>query len=181
MAGYLRQALGLWRGEPLDGVSAPGIEFDRVRLAELRVGLLEERYAAELDLGRHAELVAELAATVSAHPLRERMAGQLMLALYRCNRQADALEVYQSLRERLADELGSDPCADLRNLHAAILRGEPAPTGAPLPPPRPPRRRNWRQIRPAQLPAGVGHFTGREDDLAALTRATGGRPTSRGC
>ena len=105
VARYLRQALGLWRGEPLDGVSAPGIEFDRVRLAELRVGLLEERYAADLDLGRHAELVAELAATLSAHPLRERLAGQLMLALYRCNRQADALLAYQALRVRLADEL----------------------------------------------------------------------------
>ncbi|HEX6869767.1 MAG TPA: BTAD domain-containing putative transcriptional regulator [Micromonosporaceae bacterium] len=196
-AGCLRRALELWRGEPLDGVSAPGIEFDRVRLIELRVGLLEDRFAADLELGRHAELIGELTAMVSAHPLRERLAGQLMLALYRCNRQADALKVYQSLRERLAEELGSDPCSDVRNVHAAILRGEaaaPAPpeptrasaggtTGpypdttvqvaagsAPVPVVEPSER------RPAQLPASVGHFTGRDGDLAALTRAIG-RPT----
>jgi DNA-binding SARP family transcriptional activator len=164
-ARYLRQALGLWRGEPLDGVSAPGIEFERLRLTELRVGLLEERFAADLELGHHAELVAQLSALVSAHPLRERLAGQLMLALYRCNRQADALKVYQALRERLAEELGSDPCADLRNLHATILRGDPA-----SPSPAEPVA-EVADLRPAQLPASVGHFTGRDTELAALTRA----------
>jgi len=161
----LRHALKLWRGEPLDGVTAPGIEFDRVRLSELRVGLLEERFDADLELGRHAEVIAELTATVSAHPLRERLAGQLMLALYRSNRQADALKAYQSLRERLADELGSDPCADLRNLHAMILRGEPGAAREPVETGEP------GEIRPAQLPASVGHFTGRDSELAALTRA----------
>jgi DNA-binding SARP family transcriptional activator len=168
-AGYLHRALDLWRGEPLDGVSAPGIECDRVRLTELRLGLLEERLAADLELGRHAELVAELAAVVAANPLRERLAGQLMLALYRCNRQADALKVYQTLRERLADELGSDPCADLRALHATILRGDPLAAAAEVPV-------DVADLRPAQLPASVGHFTGREADLAALTRAIG-RPS----
>ncbi len=166
-AQYLSKALEVWRGEPLDGVLAPGIEVDRVRLAELRVGLLEERFDAELELGRHAELVGELAATVAAHPLRERLAGQLMLALYRCNRQADALKAYQALRERLADELGSDPCADLRNLHAAILRGDPAHqtgTGSA-------GVEAGAEMRPAQLPASVGHFTGRDLETAALTRA----------
>jgi DNA-binding SARP family transcriptional activator len=160
-AQYLRKALSLWRGEPLDGVSAPGIEVDRTRLSELRVGLLEERYDAELEVGNHAEMVGELTATVSANPLRERLAGQLMLALYRCNRQADALKTYQALRERLAEELGSDPCADLRNLHATILRGEQVyqPQAEPV-----------TDLRPAQLPASVGHFTGRENELATLTR-----------
>jgi DNA-binding SARP family transcriptional activator len=166
VAKYLRRALGLWRGEPLDGVSAPGIEFDRVRLNELRLSLLEDRFEADLELGRHAELVAELAATASAHPLRERLAGQLMLALYRCNRQADALAVFRVLRERLADELGSDPCPDLRNLHATILRGESV--AAPVEPDAP---TEIVDIRPAQLPASVGHFTGRDAELAALTRA----------
>jgi DNA-binding SARP family transcriptional activator len=160
-AGYLRKALELWRGDPLDGVTAPGIEFDRMRLAEMRLGLLEERFDADLELGRHAELVAELTATVSAHPLREKLAGQLMLALYRSNRQADALKVYQALRQRLAEELGSDPCADVRNLHATILRGEGNEARAdPV-----------AEIRPAQLPPGVGHFTGRDHELTALTRA----------
>ncbi len=160
-AQYLRKALSLWRGEPLDGVSAPGIEVDRSRLSEMRVRLLEERFEAELEVGNHAELVGELAATVAAHPLRERLAGQLMLALYRCNRQADALKAYQALRERLAEELGSDPCADLRNLHATILRGE-AVYHAPAEP--------VVELKPAQLPASVGHFTGRDNELALLTR-----------
>jgi DNA-binding SARP family transcriptional activator len=163
VAAYLRQALDLWRGEPLDGVSAPGIEFDRVRLTELRVGLLEERFAADLELGHHAELIADLAALVSAHPLRERLAGQLMQALYRCNRQADALNVYQALRERLAEELGSDPCTDLRNLHTTILRGDPVSAVAAEP--------QVTDGRPAQLPASVGHFTGRDSELGLLTQA----------
>jgi DNA-binding SARP family transcriptional activator len=185
VAGYLRQALGLWRGEPLDGVSAPGIEFDRVRLAEMRINLLEERFAADIELGRHADVIGELTTTLAAHPLRERLAGQLMLALYRCNRQADALKVYHTLRERLAEELGSDPCADLRNLHATILRGEPVgldpgerismihaassfPTESPV--------ADVPAVRPAQVPAGVGHFTGRDPELEGLTRAIH-RPT----
>lgn len=161
-AQYLCKALGLWCGEPLDGVSAPGMEVDRARLNELRVGLLEERFEAELAVGNHAELVAELTATVAAHPLRERLAGQLMLALYRCNRQADALKAYQALRDRLADELGSDPCADLRALHAMILRGDEVAQ---------PVVEAVTELKPAQLPASVGHFTGRDNELADLTRA----------
>ncbi|GAA3347369.1 hypothetical protein GCM10020358_61900 [Amorphoplanes nipponensis] len=164
----LRQALALWHGEPLGGVAAPGVEPDRARLAELRVSLLEACFEAELTLGRHAELVREMVVAVAENPLRERLTGQLMTALYRSNRRAEALLAYQTLRDRLAEELGSDPCADLRELHAAILRGEtPArrrePAGAvPAPAPEP---------RPAQMPAGVGHFAGREPDLAALTAA----------
>lgn len=190
VAEHLRQAFDLWRGEPLDGISAPGIEFDRVRLVELRVGLLEEQIAAELELGHHVELVAQLTAMVSAYPLRERLAGQLMLALYRCHRQAEALTVYQALRERLAEELGSDPCTDVRDLHAAILRGDPAPPGAEPPETSEPTEptatpevvsdadtiADVAELRPAQLPASVGHFTGRDTELAALNRAIQ-RPT----
>jgi DNA-binding SARP family transcriptional activator len=169
-AGLFRQALRLWRGEPLDGVWAPGTFADRTRLAELRIGLIEARFDAELSAGNHAEIVGELAAAVSDHPLRERLAGQHMLALYRCNRQADALLAYQALRSRLAEELGSDPCQDLRALHTMILRGgevaeppsaEPSPAGT--------------EHRPAQLPPTVGYFTGREGDLAALRAALVGR------
>jgi DNA-binding SARP family transcriptional activator len=190
VAECLGRAFNLWRGEPLDGISAPGIEFDRVRLVELRVGLLEEQIAAELELGHHAELVAQLTALVSAYPLRERLAGQLMVALYRCHRQAEALTVYQALRERLTEDLGSDPCADVRDLHAAILRGEPALPGAEPPVMREPTEpaaardvisdadtvADVAELRPAQLPASVGHFTGRAAELAALTRAIE-RPT----
>ncbi|WP_250562097.1 AfsR/SARP family transcriptional regulator [Sphaerisporangium fuscum] len=168
-ARYLRKALDLWRGEPLDGVSAPGIEFDRVRLQEFRLNLLEERFAVEMELGHHADLVAELSAAVSAHPLRERLAGQLMTALYRCNRQADALKVYRTLRDRLAEELGSDPCADIRDLHATILRGDQV--GRREPAMERSRTPDSPDRRPAQLPATPGHFTGRESELAALARA----------
>ncbi|GAB1510133.1 AfsR/SARP family transcriptional regulator [Actinophytocola sp. KF-1] len=170
-AELLRRALAVWRGEPLDGVTAPGADADRTRLAELRVGLLEARFDAELELGRHAEVVAELAAAVAEHPLRERLAGQHMTALYRANRRADALLAYQALRERLADELGSDPCHDLRALHTSILRGAdaaPAPDDDPAPPRRGTRRR---KNAPAQLPPGAGHFTGRDAELRALTDA----------
>jgi hypothetical protein len=102
-----------------------------------------------------------------------------MQALYRCNRQAEALKVYQSLRERLAEELGSDPCADLRNLHATMLRGDPvAPSAAESAGLVPFRQASCDgpvadvgDLRPAQLPASVGHFTGRDTEVAALTRA----------
>ncbi|MFI7602485.1 BTAD domain-containing putative transcriptional regulator [Actinoplanes sp. NPDC049681] len=158
----LREALALWHGEPLGGVAAPGVQADRARLAELRVSLLEDCFAAELALGRHTELVRELVAAVAAEPMRERLTGQLMTALYRSNRRAEALVAYQTLRERLAEELGSDPCAEVRELHAAILRGERAGTV---------RHEPAAQRRPAQVPAGVGYFAGRESDLAALTAA----------
>lgn len=127
-----RLALGLWRGEPLDGACAPGADPDRARLAELRVGLMEQCFEAELALGQHAEVVGELAAAVSAYPLRERLVLQLMTALYKCNRQADAVRAYAALQERLADELGSEPCPAVRELRALILRGEPLP-GEPAP------------------------------------------------
>ncbi|NUT20927.1 MAG: hypothetical protein HOV77_17240 [Hamadaea sp.] len=165
IAGWLREALAVWRGEPLDGVGAPGLEVDRVRLNEVRIALLEERFAAELDAGHHLRVVGEISAAVAEHPLRERLTGQLMTALYRCHRQADALRAYQALRERLAEELGSDPCADLRNLHASILRGQDAATSPPGEPARP------GDLRPAQLPPSVGHFTGRDRELAVLSRA----------
>ena len=175
----LRDALALWRGDALDGVTAPGVDVDRARLAELRVGLLEDRYEAELELGQHAALVAELTAAVSLHPLRERLAGHLMLALYRSNRQAEALRVYQELRERLAEEVGSDPCPDLRHLHAMILRGDAEPGSGPPTdagigfsmPTEGPGIGRGTALKPAQLPPPVGHFTGRADDLDALDRA----------
>lgn len=171
-AAKLREALALWHGEPLGGVAVPGVETDRVRLAELRACLLEDCFEAELALGRHAELVRELVTAVAEHPLRERLTGQLMVALYRSNRRAEALLAFQALRGRLAEELGSDPCADVRDLHASILRDE----GTASRPPAAGERRPERMApgagqRPAQMPAGVGHFAGRESDLAALTAA----------
>ena len=123
----LSEALALWRGPPLADFA-----FDRfaqaeiARLEELRVEATEERLEADLALGRHRTLTAELEALVAQHPLRERMRGQLMLALYRSGRQAEALEAYQDARRTLVEELGIEPNRVLRELEQAILRQDPA-------------------------------------------------------
>jgi DNA-binding SARP family transcriptional activator len=121
----LTEALDLWRGEPLaDFRYAAWAETEVARLEELRLTTVEERIEAELGMGRHAELAAELEPLVAMHPLRERLCGQLMLALYRSGRQAEALETYQSIRRTLVDELGIEPGPELQRLNGAILRQE---------------------------------------------------------
>jgi DNA-binding SARP family transcriptional activator len=127
VARTLRQALSLWRGQPLyDLADAQFVEVERRRLEELRVSALEARIEAELALGRHAELVPELGGLVREQPLRERLRGQLMLALYRCGRQADALEVYRLGRRLLDEELGLKPDDELQRLERAILNHDPS-------------------------------------------------------
>ena len=119
----LREALALWRGPALaDFLYEPFAQTEIARLEELRTATLEERIEADLALGRHAELVPELEALVAAQPLRERPRGQLMLALYRSGRQADALTAYRAARDILVDQLGIDPGPELRALEASILR-----------------------------------------------------------
>jgi len=126
-AAKLREALSLWRGEPLaDFTYAPFAQAAIGRLEELRVAALEKRIEADLNLGRHAELAGELGELVREHPLRERLRGQLMLALYRSGRQAEALEAYQAARRTLVDELGIDPSPQLHELERSILRQDPA-------------------------------------------------------
>ena len=126
-ARLLREALSLWRGEPLgDPADVPYVEGERRRLEELRLGTLEARVEADLALGQHAELVPELESLAREHPLRERLRGQLMLALYRCGRQADALEVYRSVRRLLDEELGLKPDDELQRLERAILNHDPS-------------------------------------------------------
>ena len=121
--GALRDGLALWRGPALaDFLYEPFAQTEIARLEELRTVTLEERIEADLALGRHAELVSELEALVAAQPLRERPRAQLMLALYRSGRQADALAAYRTARETLVEELGIDPGPELRELEAAILR-----------------------------------------------------------
>jgi DNA-binding SARP family transcriptional activator len=121
--GALREALGLWRGPALaDFLYEPFAQTEIARLEELRTVVLEERIEADLALGRHAELVSELDALVQAQPLRERPRAQLMLALYRSGRQADALAAYRAARELFVEELGIDPGPELRELEGAILR-----------------------------------------------------------
>ena len=120
-------ALALWRGTPLANVVLEGPGRHTVaRLGELRLTTQIEQIDAQLELGRHAQLVGELEALTVAHPYQEKLAGQLMLALYRSGRQADALEVYRKIRSRLDDELGLEPSQELRDLESAILRQDAA-------------------------------------------------------
>lgn len=158
-AAALRDALALWRGDVLaDLRDVAAATAAHVRLTELRRTALYERIDADLALGRDAELVPELEALVADDPLRERTRGQLMVALYRSGRQADALAAYEAARRMLADELGLDPGPELRALEAAILRQD-------LPPPARPPDRSVSGTLPAQLTS----FVGREDDLAGVS------------
>ena len=124
-AKLLRDALRLWRGPALEELD-PVARSDRARLEEQRLSVLEQRIDADLALGRHAELVPELEGLVRSHPLRDKFRGQLMLALYRSGRQADALEVYRSARRQLDEELGLEPGEDLKRLERAILEQDPS-------------------------------------------------------
>ena len=123
----LRQALDLWRSPVLaDLADYAFTRPEAARLHELRLAAVEARIDADLALGRHDALTAELEQLVAGHPLRERLHGQLMLALYRCGRQADALAAYRRARDLLADELGIDPGEPLQRLHASVLAHDPA-------------------------------------------------------
>jgi DNA-binding SARP family transcriptional activator len=125
-AEQLRQSLGLWAGAALaDFTYEPFAQSEIVRLEDLRVVALEERIEADLALGGHAAMVSELEGLVREHPLRERLRGQLMLALYRCGRQVEALELYQETYRTLSKELGIAPGPELRELEQAILRQDP--------------------------------------------------------
>ena len=160
-AGLLREALALWRGEPLQGIEFEGLATNEAeRLGEQRLAVLERRVEADLALGRGAELVAELQELVAAHPLRERLRGHLMLALYRAGRQADALAAYRDTRTFLADELGLEPGEELRRLERLMLEQSPELDAAPVqapppaaapPPPEPGRRRRLVSVVVAEV------------------------------
>lgn len=122
----LREALALWRGRPLGDLGeGAAARAEIVRLEELRFAALEDRIDADLALGLHAELVGEIEALVALHPLRERLRGQLLIALYRAGRQAEALEAYRAARSTLRDQLGIEPSGALQRLHTAILNQAP--------------------------------------------------------
>jgi predicted ATPase/DNA-binding SARP family transcriptional activator len=170
-AAKLREALALWRGPPLADLAYESFAQPAIaRLAEVRLVVTEKRIDADLALGRHAEVAAELEALVAEHPLRERMRAQLMLALYRCGRQADALAVYQGARRELVEELGLEPSPPLRELEQSILRQDPSLDLAPRAPsmavfpdgPEPSVERRY------NLPAQVSSFVGRERELSDL-------------
>lgn len=155
------EALGLWRGPPLADAALEGdAAVLRTRLAELREAAVDDRVEWELRLGHHTALVGELEAVVAATPLRERRWGQLMVALYRCGRQGDALQAYQQVRKTLADELGVEPGPQLRDLERAVLAHDPA-LAAPVPAPGAPRP-------PRHIPRPRTACIGREAELAQL-------------
>jgi DNA-binding SARP family transcriptional activator/tetratricopeptide (TPR) repeat protein len=161
-------ALRLWQAAPLSGAPGPWAEIERVRLGEVRLTAIEERAEIMLMLGHAAAAVAELTALVHEYPLREGLRGQLMLALYRCGRQADALAAFAGGRRVLLEELGLEPGPGLRRLHEQILAADD-----PLSPPADAvilagPERVW--AAPAQLPGDVDAFTGRLGELAALDR-----------
>ena len=146
-------ALALWRGPPLLGLpDSAWARAETGRLEALRVDALEERFEAALALGEHAEIGTAVRAALEESPFRERLWGQLMLALYRSGRQADALETFQKARRVLSEELALEPGPELRRLQQAILAQDPAIAPVPVAPPR--RRGN--------LPAAVTSFIGRE-------------------
>ena len=137
-ATVLREALALWRGPPLaDLAFEPFAHVEIARLEEQRLAALEARIEADLAAGRHAELVGELRRLVAEQPTREQLAGHLMVALYRCGRQAEALDAYRDAREKLADDLGIEPGPELRALQDAVLRHDQSlqlePAGLELP------------------------------------------------
>src|SRR3954470_18719443 len=157
-AATLRAALDLWRGAPLaDFVGEPFAQPEIARLDELRLAALEDRIDADLGLGRHDQLVPELELVVVEHPLRERPRAQLMLALYRAGRQADALAVYQQARKALVDDLGIEPGEALRKLERAILAHDQS-VGIPLP----------GKVSPRRVPTPPYPLLGRERELTAL-------------
>jgi len=159
------QALGLWRGQPLNDQDTPW-------LVEVRESAISQRVAAELDrndlkLGRghHATLVSDLAVRAAEFPLDERLAGQLMLALYRCGRQADALNHYEAVRTLLAEELGTDPSPPLQQLHRQILTADAGLDLGTAP------SRSSGATPPRQLPRDLDDFTGRGTELDRLLKS----------
>jgi DNA-binding SARP family transcriptional activator/pimeloyl-ACP methyl ester carboxylesterase len=130
----LGDALALWHGPALAEISEPFARHEGARLEELRIAALEERIEADLALGHHRDVVGELEALIAEHPLRERLRSQHMLALYRSGRHAEALASYQAFRRTLADEMGIQPSASLRELERQMLQQDPSlepPTHAP--------------------------------------------------
>jgi DNA-binding SARP family transcriptional activator/tetratricopeptide (TPR) repeat protein len=192
----LDSALSLWRGIAFAGVPGPFAETERVRLGELHSAAAEERADVLLSLGRHEEVVPDLTAMVADHPLRERMRGLLMIALYRCGRPAEALRVFAEGRRVLAEELGIDPGGDLSRIHQQVLTADPAlavPEGpavvtldgeaagagpAPDGGQRRPRPEDRTTPVPAQLPLDAPVFSGRREELSILRALLPAAPES---
>jgi DNA-binding SARP family transcriptional activator/tetratricopeptide (TPR) repeat protein len=201
-ADLLRGAAGLWRGASLSGIPSDVLRAKGLRLDEERLTAVETYLQLELALGRHHQLVGEVGRLVDEQPLRERLRGQLMTALYRSGRQAEALEVYRAGRDMLIEELGLEPGASLRLLEQAILSGDPAlnlgpamfsgadevsvrdggeppaepvPAPAPAPAPAPP----YRQEKPHQLPADTADYVVGAELVSSVEEVLTGRSAGR--
>ncbi len=161
-AAVLAAALGLWRGPALAEFSEPFARVEGAHLEELRLGCLEDRIEADLALGRHRDVVAEVESLAAQHPLRERPHRQLILALYRAGRQAEALEAYDRFRRTLDDQLGIEPSPVLKGLQHKILGQDPSLDHGP---PEQPARARRREPSNGAVPAD---FVGRADELAQL-------------
>lgn len=161
------EALSLWRGRALDGVTGVRVEQEATRLEELRLDVHEEHAGLRLQLGHHHALIPELSALVSEHPMREQARAHLILAQYRSGRRAEALSAFREGRRFLVEELGIEPGPVLQALHDLVLRDSPElaqPPAGPAPPPAPATH------APAQLPVESASFTGRVKELSALHR-----------
>ena len=187
----LARALRLWRGPVLaDLADAPFVQAERTRLGDLRLTALEDRLSADLSIGRHAVVVAELEQLTAEHPFRERLQALRMAALYRCGRQAEALQSYQRFRTLLREELGLDPGPALRDLERDILRQAAeldwaAAAGATGGPPGPaldraPDATPAAVVAPGTAPAATGGLIGREAQLRVIDQALAGTATGRG-
>jgi len=165
-ASQLRDALSLWRDQPLANVDSAALAVREVpQLEEKRLQALEARIDADLHLGRHREVITELQQLADAYPLREHLDVLLILALYRDGRQAEALAAYQQARQLLIEELGAEPGIELQELHQRILSADPALTPAEPIPSAP----VVASVVPRELPTTVPQFTGRMEELGALT------------
>lgn len=163
-AQLLREANALWRGAALSGIDSRALQAKAALLEESRLSALESYIDLELKLERHHRLIGDIQSLVIEHPLRERLRAQLMLALYRSGRQADALAVYRAGRELLIDQLGLEPGQELRELERAILLGDPSLNPAP----RPQAAVTGSERRAFQLPADTADFAGRSEVINQL-------------
>lgn len=162
-------AFDLWRGDPFQGLTCPWLDLTRETMRQQWLAATLERNDVELARGRHADLLPELVSLGQRYPFDERLAGQLILAAYRNGRQAEALEHYQTMRHRLADELGISPGTQLSTLYEQILHNDPGLQAPAEPAPA--------VVTPAQLPADVSSFIGHTATLARLDTLMAGRET----
>ena len=163
----LRAALRLWRGPLCDGLYSPFLDAQRDRMAESRIGVIEDRIELELAIGAQADPIAELRDLIAENSLRERLHGLLMLALYRVGRQADALAAFRDARRHLREQLGVEPGISLQRLHQQILAADPE-LAAPEVTAGVSAITGTRRPLPAQLPHPIPDFTGRDAELGRL-------------